>query len=305
MFSATRPAVSTSPRNEDTRSQPTDQHRPRMSTTQNPTYFLSPNWTFRPGGRIALGNIIVDPLKPHLYLSQADPPPRTPETESTVETNWRLSVDQTTGISLRVWAVFLDKILLDVGLGRELVRSHRFTMTSLETITLRSEPTPDELHKRCNDSRVSEFMRRDSVLCRPVYMVTGLKIARGFVLDAAEAELTRGVKVELGAEVLPEVSVGAGIDVSRNQGISDHGFESQNDIVFAYQVVKIKPTGWKGKRLAADEFKHRQQLLDDTAGEVDTVEGDEDLLGEEDLEDADVVHLQDVSVAYSSTARSV
>lgn len=41
-----------------------------MSTVQSPTYLLASNWTFRPGGRTALGNIIVDPFRPHRPLTK-------------------------------------------------------------------------------------------------------------------------------------------------------------------------------------------------------------------------------------------
>jgi hypothetical protein len=46
----------------------------------NPTYLLAPNWTFRPGGSIALGNIIANPLKPHIVLTKPDPDAPQPKT---------------------------------------------------------------------------------------------------------------------------------------------------------------------------------------------------------------------------------
>jgi len=43
-----------------------------MSNVRYPTYLLAPNWAFRPGGRIAIGNIIVDPLLPHHAILKPD-----------------------------------------------------------------------------------------------------------------------------------------------------------------------------------------------------------------------------------------
>jgi hypothetical protein len=42
--------------------------------------------------------------------------------------------------------------------------------------------------------------------------------------------------------VAPNVSAGAKAKVSTKDSISDQ-FESENDIIFAYQLLKIKPKG--------------------------------------------------------------
>jgi hypothetical protein len=72
-------------------------------------------------------------------------------------------------------------------------------------------------------------------------MIIGLKIAKGFALKGKDST-TSGFIAESGAQVAPNVSAGAKAKVSTKDSISDQ-FESENDIIFAYQLLKIKPKG--------------------------------------------------------------
>ena len=63
-------------------------------------------------------------------------------------------------------------------------------------------------------------MRLDSLLCKPVYIITGLKIAKGFGLSGAENHASC-FTAEVGGEVVPEASLGMRVDVSSSTSISD------------------------------------------------------------------------------------
>jgi hypothetical protein len=89
--------------------------------------------------------------------------------------------------------------------------------------------------------RIKLTPNHPGLLCKPVYMITGLKIAKGFALKGKDST-TSGFTAEGGAQVAPNVSVGAKAKVSTKDSISDQ-FESENDIIFAYQLLKIKPKG--------------------------------------------------------------
>ncbi|KAF6822501.1 hypothetical protein CMUS01_11057 [Colletotrichum musicola] len=138
-----------------------------MSSVQNPTYLLAPNWTFRPGGKIALGNIVVDPFKPHRVLSAANPAEIIPA-EPVVETNWTLALGTARSMSLSIWAVFLENIRLGTDINRERIRNSEFTMASLETVYLKDDPSEAEIKARCNEEGVRDFMRLGHTLCKPV-----------------------------------------------------------------------------------------------------------------------------------------
>lgn len=256
-----------------------------MSFVQSPTYLLAPNWTFRPGGKIALGNIVVDPFKPHRVLSQAAPAEAIPA-EPVVETNWRLALETARSMSLSIWAVFLENIRLGTDINRERIRNSEFTMTSLETVYLQDDPSEAEIKARCNDPSVRDFMRLGHTLCKPVYMVTGLKIAKGFSLQTTRSDST-GASVEAGAEVAPGASVGGRVGASQTKTISQ-GFEAEGDIIFAYQLLKISPKGWgKDKTFVGTEYQPRQAFLSSEEGaspEDAPVEGELDSVSAEDLE---------------------
>lgn len=255
-----------------------------MSHVQNPTYLLAPNWTFRPGGRIALGNIIADPMRPHRPLTKADAA-KPLEVDTATEMNWQLSRETTAGVSLSVWATFLEKVHLKAGTNRERVKNLRFTMTSLDTVFLKEDPSNDEIIARCNDPDVREFMRLDSVLCHPVYLITGLKIAKGFALQG-ENSSTTGYTIDGGGEATPEVSMGASLEASSRQAMFDQ-FEAGGDIIFAYQLLKLKPKGWtKQKTLSMTEFQPKQAFLGSDESRDEKVEAESDTLELDDLEEA-------------------
>jgi hypothetical protein len=274
-----------------------------MSNVQNPTYFLAPNWNCHPGDQIAIGNIIVNPLKPHRPLTKADPT-HTFRTTTSREKNWSLSVETASNLSASLWAVFFEKVNVNVSANRERIKNNKFTMSSLETTYLLEDPSPEQIKARCNDPSVKDFMRLDSVLCKPVYMISGLKVAKDFKLEG-ENSLSHGMAAEAGAEVVPEISVGGGAGIQRKNRVADE-FESEADIVFAYQLIKIKPKGWsKEKRLDVSEFQDRQAFLgdEDEKDVKEDVDGVVEGFTEEDLKElgkAHIVGLEGAAVAYET-----
>ncbi|KAL6353450.1 hypothetical protein LRP88_13942 [Fusarium phalaenopsidis] len=175
-----------------------------------------------------------------------------------------LSLSTATTKSLTLWGAFLEKIRLGTTAQQERLKNGRFTMESLETIYLSEDPSPEEIKARCNDPLVREYMRLDSLLCSPVYMVTGIKIAKGFKLEGEQSS-SASIEFEGGGEISQEASIGikANAAATKKERIVDE-FESDSDIVFAYQLMKITPKGWrKEKRLKTGEYQHRQGFLQD------------------------------------------
>ncbi|KAK1489199.1 hypothetical protein CTAM01_11154 [Colletotrichum tamarilloi] len=230
-----------------------------MDFVQNPTYLLAPQWTFRPGGPIAIGNIIVDPFKPHVVCSYADPSSGSAyATDTACERNWRMSQETARRFDVSMWSVFLEKIQLKVGASRSNVRHGEYTMDVLETTYLLRHPSHEEIHERCNSPAVKPFMNMERIKAKPVYMITGLKIAKGFAVKQSSSS-DRAAHAQVGVEVSPEVSVGAQVSGSKGQR-EQHGFEAMQDIIFGYQLLKIEPKGWgKRKQLHYGEFMKRKK----------------------------------------------
>lgn len=161
-------------------------------------------------------------------------------------------------------------------------------MSSLHTVTYVEDPSDDEIKARCNDPKVKQFMRPESVLCKPIYMITGLRIAKDFKLES-ENSVTHNLAGEAGGEVAPgTASVGTNAAVETMERW-EAGFSADHDIIFAYQLLKIKPKGWsKDKKLVPIEFHHRKAFLDDDQGAAETeeeVDGEKEVVNYKDLED--------------------
>jgi hypothetical protein len=232
-----------------------------MAPIQNPTYMLAPNWTFRPGGSIALGNIIVDPSKPHRVLTKPDPSKPPTSTETTTEDDWRLHLGKKRNLNLSLWAEFLQHIGFNIGTDHDQDKSTEYTMKSLETVYFADEPPIEEIQGRVEDPKVRKLMRLDSILSKPVYMITGLKIAKGFTLSVEQSS-RHGGNIGGSAPVVAQVSIGAGVGGSVETSRSD-GFQSANDIIFAYQLLKIVPKGFKEKSFEIKEHQSKATFLED------------------------------------------
>ncbi|KAH6972981.1 hypothetical protein BKA56DRAFT_593102 [Ilyonectria sp. MPI-CAGE-AT-0026] len=272
-----------------------------MSNVQNPTYFLAPNWTFPPDGKIAIGNIVRNPLKPHLPLTKADSNKSLGITIST-ETNFRLSLETKDTKQLSVWGAFIEKISLKNITNRERVKNGQFSIISLDTMYLSEDPTAEEIKSRCNHPMVREYMRLDSILCSPVYMVTGVKVAKGFKFEG-QAGVSDGLEYTIRAEVAPEISAGVGAGGLRQRRVGT-GFEADGDIIFAYQVMKIKPKGWtKEKKFRTMEYQHYQAFLAAEEKKHKEVEGETEQIGSEDLQElpgAQIVEADGLSIVFES-----
>lgn len=271
-----------------------------MSNVQNPTYFLAPNWTFPPNGRIAIGNIIRNPLKPHLPISKADP--NKLSINVSTEINFRLSLDTKNNRHLSIWGAFVEKVSLKNIANRERVKNGQFSITSLDTMYLLEDPTAEEIKICCNQPEVREYMKLDSILCSPVYMVTGVKIAKGFKFEG-QAAVSDGFECNIRTEVAPEVSAGAGTGSLKQRRVGT-GFEADGDIIFAYQVMKIKPKGWtKEKKFATMEYQHYQAFLAAEEKKHKGVEAETKQISLEDLQElpgAQIVEVDGLLIVFES-----
>ncbi|KAL7935150.1 hypothetical protein V8C35DRAFT_300846 [Trichoderma chlorosporum] len=237
-----------------------------MPSARDPTYLLAPNWTFRSDGPIALGNIIVDPFRPQYPISKLAE--ALPKTEIVTENNWRFETDKIRTINVSIWTRLFDQVNLKLGPHRQKTDVVKIAMKSVDTIYFRDEPSIQEIQKIASEPRVRSILNADSLFRSPVYMVTGLKIAKGFQLTH-HGSSGQGFTVEASESVAPEVSVGGNVNIEMKTTISD-GFEAANDIIFAYQLLIIKPKGWgPNMTFRVDDFRHKAALLVDGNSEED------------------------------------
>jgi hypothetical protein len=108
-------------------------------------------------------------------------------------------------------------------------------------------------------------MKPDSILSKPVFMITGVKIAKGFHLSsegAAKFGGQLGVTATTGG--LPSAGGEGKFGVDKAQ---TYAFSTDN-VVFAYQLLKLAPKGWGEKRAVyGTEYQSTAAFLGDDGGD--------------------------------------
>ncbi|KAI9766108.1 MAG: hypothetical protein M1840_006815 [Geoglossum simile] len=225
------------------------------------TYLLAPNFTFQPDGPIRLGNIIADPFKPTRTLSAFDPSLSIPETVTTNEFGYTISGDKGRSLRGSVWAQFLQSASAKVsGEASDDVLTC-YTMDSLEAMYFKRDPTEEEVADRVKAKKVQAAMKAGLFGLQPVYMITGLRVAKGFKMSSEVVPKREG-NVGASGPVTDQVSLGGEVGLSHWSAVQE-SFRSGNDIIFAYQLHVIAQKGWREKRVEVDVYAPKAAFLND------------------------------------------
>lgn len=213
------------------------------------TYFLCPHFDYPPSS-IELGHIISSPSDPSDALNLDDVKPQIDsEVHTSYHTDVAINRSQFEDRKLGVLAKFLQVF----GFGSDF--EHRdgsedvFKCDRLETIFF--EPSPEYLKKAIQAEGVQMFLA-GSRFMTPLYMVTGVKIARGGMSSSTKSDRgMAGVNVETYAGV--PITVGPGIEVAASWSESK-SFQSRSDFVFAFRLSKLKVRRVKGPHKSPNEI---------------------------------------------------
>ncbi|QPC79153.1 hypothetical protein HYE68_009905 [Fusarium pseudograminearum] len=211
-------------------------------------YFLAPNYTTAAEGPIKLGSILrniteFEPLNqavetiPAMQLYPID-----------VKEQFEISLHELHSVNLNLKARALGLLGLGTGSSIERIRGSDDVISCHRLETLSFNPTDSYIEASMEDSNVKRFMR-SSWFDAPVYMVTGLKIARGASRTSSTSSL---LAVEHDTSLLPPgapVAVGgmARCSISDDQG---ERWDRSTDFILAFKVKKI----WLDRK---NEFKHK------------------------------------------------
>lgn len=196
------------------------------------TYNLVPAFRFKPNtGPIALGNIIADPQRPHRALTTVDAATlqshKYPCLETDAQRDRKVSHVRKYEVSGGVWSrLFHTDDRNSVG---------TYIMDELEKIYFNdAELTLQEVQARLSSPHVEEILKpgRVSFTRQPVYMVTGMVIAKGI-----RAKETRGSSSLTGERIIKE------------------SWRTEEDVVFAYRLLKIELKGLTGGRVVYGGFQ--------------------------------------------------
>lgn len=250
-----------------------------MSQEQR-TYILAPNFRIKPSsGTIALGSIVADPLRAHRALTTVEDgrlATEYPRIEKFSEHERNISRSESGELSMAIWAQFVQTISAKVSGSRGLSHESNYSMNTLETTYFVTDPKLKEIESRINTPRIKAIVNPGWLpgQRKPVYMVTGIMVAKGFTANRQRSKHHSG-EVEVGGTV-PTAGVDVGINAARSRNVGDSdSWTAGEDIVFAYQLLKIEVKGRKGTRIEYDELRHKAAFLGNEDDDEDVVEEDD------------------------------
>jgi hypothetical protein len=225
------------------------------------TYFLAPNFDFRPGGKIAIGNIIADPFAPHRVITTPSTPLTDEHVQEIVQHDYRTQRKAGGGVNLSIWAQLLHSINFKMSSAYSKDTTVEYKMDSLRTIQYRIDPTLEEIMTRIQETKVKNIMQPNRYRSSPVYMITAVKVAEKLSFSVGNNHCKSG-ELEGSIPISESVKTGASLSISR-QNEQQESFHLEDDVVFAYQLLEIGFNGWRNKTVGFEEYRNQAAFLSD------------------------------------------
>lgn len=205
------------------------------------TYFLSPNLDYPPYSSISLGSIWTNPADPGTCINRDGPLPfpSNMPIERSWKTDWSNEKDRQRKGLIGIWARFLQVIGVDAeaSVDWDKIKASTYKFDRLDTEFV--DPTPKYVQDSVLSEPVAHFIAA-SDFKKPVYMITGIKIARGAEVALAKSK-GAGAHMRVGVDGTP-----AGTPVAARPEITISSKDSEktsyggsSDFVFAYRLRKI------------------------------------------------------------------
>jgi hypothetical protein len=220
------------------------------------TYLLMPNFTTHRDGTVQLGNLIADPFRPSKPLSLPSAPV---ETSIHEDTAFGLSYSATRSHEAGAWAQWLQIASAKLDGAISASNLEDYTADALETLTMKQDPTDEQATKLSREPRVFSAMK-GAFGGRPVFMITGIKVAKGF-RRTNQISGTKQGEVNGEVPVVEGLSLGGTFATSHSNSRIESA-TSTSDIVFAYQLHVIARKGWVHKTISADVYVPKAALLE-------------------------------------------
>jgi hypothetical protein len=220
------------------------------------TYLLAPNFTFEPDGPIRIGTVIADPFRPTKPLHI---PTTAPPTVTHTDFDAAYTREKNQAHHSNIWAQFLQTASANVGAGTSKDVQTQYTMDTLETIRIKNDPTNKEAAELVRHPDIQPTVNAGLIGFAPVYMITGIKIAKGFSLTTRTAR-TREAQLGASAPITESINAGAELGGSRTVAAEDTA-RSASDIIFAYQLHVIAQKRWWRSHLTTDVYAPRSAFL--------------------------------------------
>jgi len=188
------------------------------------SYLLAPDWSFPPDGAIALGNIIVDPEKPHRIVRRLQIEGSSARVFTEVNhVPTTMTRSTTTGVEIDVFSKFLEIAGMSASASAtRFSEQHTWTYDRLETSYLVG------FEGLLQETQLA-VLRSLNTFSRRFYMITSVKIARNFSFEHRTSNTSK---------------LGGGLESMENdlagQKKAVDGASQPSDVVFSYGLTLIK-----------------------------------------------------------------
>ncbi|PMD49852.1 uncharacterized protein K444DRAFT_284457 [Hyaloscypha bicolor E] len=241
------------------------------------SYHLAPNFHIPATGPLTLGTIITSPSTPERTLTANPLPVSIPASQiyTSSQKNWSATRSSLSSYSGGVWTSFLASILgISADIEGDVKRETKTEYRVKELETRWFSPGEEFIGEVLKGGKVRRFMERMG-FGKGVFMVVGIKVARGWSEGVSSGVKGIGGKVKVGVDgmVVGGVPVGVGPkgEVKREvkDGVSwEMGGEGEGEgdggFVFAYRLVRIKRRGKEGG--FKEEDFNKGALFEDEVG---------------------------------------
>lgn len=213
------------------------------------TYIRAPSLHFKIGGPLALGNVLQNPYKPTSILCKLEPMP-TIETVTDDIHIW--SHGGKSSFYAKAWLKVMQSFTVDAGLSKSGQNNEVYNLHSgLDTVYFNPGLLDGDAEELVNKvKKVKDVL--DMLPPRPVYIITGLKIAKGNFAYQHQKGASAEVYADIGVDVIADLGVGAGLGHS-SQAHDAVRVRVSDDRIVAYQVHVVKKKSWLNASIQAEE----------------------------------------------------
>ncbi|KAJ8120603.1 hypothetical protein ONZ43_g2730 [Nemania bipapillata] len=200
------------------------------------SYFLPPSWDITPE-EVVVGSVITNLDSPNTPLSAASLVAHIDTTVHTQEQPASGAAKNSRQWSIGLFSKFIQIITLDGEISYKSSNTSEMTYDCQIMKTERFQPSLAYIDKAAHDSEVLKYLKM-SGLGAKVFMITGVKTAKGITLATSEGQ-EHGFTGELGVDI-PLVQATAGPKGSKSLVQTNTARTTiSGPIVFAFQVEKL------------------------------------------------------------------
>ncbi|KLU86581.1 hypothetical protein MAPG_05593 [Magnaporthiopsis poae ATCC 64411] len=244
-----------------------------------PTWFLPPDSTFKPEGKLSLGMVIVHPKDPTNVLAVPGsevPPIPLPEEDRLLERKHVHANEMENSVGFNLLARFAGLCSGSTSLTKRRRNAIQYGEVDHEVRTFKTPFTGDMLRAIVRVPKVRNHIESSLFGTRPVYVVSGLRVTTSSfaVTRVAESDYSADASASAALPVgLVPGEVGWGVSDAAS-GVRTDSYDTAPGIVFAYQLYAIRPRGYDDECPQAKVFSSRDAFM---TGEGDGEDGGEEM----------------------------